>query len=91
MKKYAFFLTEKAHDDLNSLAEKEKVRILKKLRFYSLSANPLLHAKKLTNFSNGQYRFRIGDYRVIFDLDDKGSIIILIVLTVRHRREAYNL
>lgn len=91
MKKYAFFLTKKAHDDLDSLQMAEKMRILKKLRFYSLSINPLSYAKKLNNFVNGQYRFRVGDYRVLFDLDGKGNIIILIILAVRHRREAYNI
>jgi len=90
MKKYAFFLTEKADSDLNLLSEKERARILRKLRFYSFSSDPLYYAKKLTNFSGGQYRFRVGDYRVIFDLDERGNIIILVILTVRHRREAYN-
>jgi len=30
--------------------------------------NPLKHAEKLTDSQLGSYRFRVGDYRVIFDL-----------------------
>jgi mRNA-degrading endonuclease RelE of RelBE toxin-antitoxin system len=37
----------------------------------------------------GEYRFRIGDYRVLFDVDGSGKIYVLMVLSVKHRREAY--
>lgn len=77
--------------DLKELDKKAARRILNKVDFYCLQSNPLQYAKKLINFPFGNYRFRVGDYRVIFDLDNKGNIIILIILTVRHRREAYNI
>ena len=83
--------TVRALKDLDMLDKKITKRILDKIDFYCLKSNPLLQAKKLTNFPFGSYRFRIGDHRVLFDLDDKGKIIILIILTVRHRREAYNI
>jgi mRNA interferase RelE/StbE len=41
--------------------------------------------KRLTNYSP-RYRLRVGDYRVLFDVD--GSKII--VYRVLHRREAYD-
>ena len=47
--------------------------------------NPLAHAEPLKQSELGSYRFRIGDYRVVFDL--KGQEII--VLRVGHRREIY--
>ena len=40
--------------------------------------------KKLTNF-NPPYRLRVGDYRVLFDVEDD----ILTVYRVKHRRESY--
>jgi len=40
--------------------------------------------KRLTNFTP-EYRLRVGDYRVLFEIED-GTII---VYRVRHRREAY--
>lgn len=33
------------------------------------------------------YRLRVGDWRVIFNLDD--VVLVILVLHVRHRREAY--
>jgi mRNA interferase RelE/StbE len=42
-------------------------------------------AEKLSDPILGEYRFRIGDYRVIFDI--KGSEIV--ILRVGHRREIY--
>jgi mRNA interferase RelE/StbE len=39
----------------------------------------------LTDPEIGTYRFRIGDYRVIFDLEGND----VIVLRVRHRKEIY--
>ena len=42
-------------------------------------------ADHLINFELGQYRFRIGDYRVIFDKEEEK----LIILTLGHRIEIY--
>jgi len=39
----------------------------------------------LINPEFGTYRFRIGDYRVIFDIEDDQ----IIVLRIGHRREVY--
>ena len=41
--------------------------------------------KRLTNFSP-EYRLRTGNYRVLFEIEDKDHIV---VYRIRHRREAY--
>ncbi len=41
--------------------------------------------KRLTNFTP-EYRLRVGQYRVLFEIEDAENII---VYRVRHRREAY--
>jgi len=66
-------------------------RIVKKVKFFSEQNNPLSFAKHLTDFSYGFYRFRVGDYRVIFDIDKKGQITILLILSIKHRKEIYRL
>ncbi|MEK6777642.1 MAG: type II toxin-antitoxin system RelE/ParE family toxin [bacterium] len=43
------------------------------------------YAKRLTDSRLGSYRFRIGDYRVIFDIE--GDQIV--VLRVGHRSRIY--
>ncbi len=60
-------------------------RIIKKLEFFISTVNPLDFAEPLTHHEIGQYRFRIGDYRVIFDVEDE----TLVILSVGHRREIY--
>jgi len=42
--------------------------------------------KKLSG-TGSLWRLRVGEYRVIYEIDDKNSIIDVSV--VRHRREAY--
>lgn len=81
--RYAF--TPHALKDLKKLSPEVKKRIVRKLEFFIASSNPLTFIEHLTNYEVGSYRFRIGDYRVIFDLEGD----ILVVLKVGHRREIY--
>lgn len=61
----------KAVKELEKLPLKVRKRILKKLKFYSSQENPLKFAKKISDPRFGEYRFRIGDYRLIFDFKGK--------------------
>ena len=42
-------------------------------------------AEPLTKPTDAQYRYRIGAYRVLFDVEDKNIVVLL----VQHRREVY--
>lgn len=49
--------------------------------------DPRIHGKSLTANRSGQWRYRIGDYRVIARIqDDK---VLILILEVGHRREIY--
>ena len=50
--------------------------------------DPRAIGKGLTANRSGQWRYRIGDYRLICEIDD-GRLIIL-ALTVGHRRDIYD-
>ena len=50
--------------------------------------NPRLHGKGLTSNRSGQWRYRIGDYRLICEIRDQELIIL--ALSVGHRRKVYN-
>ena len=82
---YNYIFKPQALKDLKKLPKNIQKRIIKKLDFYCSTFNPLSFADSLIDFEIGQYRFRIGDYRVIFDLEEK----TIIVLTLGHRREIY--
>jgi len=88
--KYEVRLTTKAESDLLVFEQSIQKRITRKLQFFAISKNPLNYAKKLKRSHLGTYRFRIGDYRAIFDIDKKGNINILLILRIKHRREVYD-
>ncbi|EKD93975.1 MAG: addiction module antitoxin [uncultured bacterium] len=89
MKTFQLRYSKKALGNLKKLQPKTARRILEKLDFFIQQKDPLGFAKKLTNPLYGTYRFRIGDYRVIFDTDKEGNIEILMVLAIKHRKEVY--
>ena len=50
--------------------------------------NPRQHGKGLTANRSGQWRYRVGDYRILADIqDDK---IVILILNAGHRSEIYN-
>ena len=49
--------------------------------------NPRILGKGLTSNRSGQWRYRIGDYRVIVNIQDEKLIIL--ALEIGHRREIY--
>jgi mRNA interferase RelE/StbE len=44
-------------------------------------------ARKLHHPAIGEYRLRVGDWRVVYDVDDANKAVV--ILRVMHRREAY--
>lgn len=49
--------------------------------------DPRIHGKGLTANRSGQWRYRIGDYRLIAEiLEDK---VVILILSVGHRRDIY--
>lgn len=49
--------------------------------------NPRTHGKGLTANRSGQWRYRVGDYRIIAEIQDEK--ILILVLNIGHRREIY--
>lgn len=58
----------KAADNLRKLPFDVQKRIAIKMRFYAEQKNPLKFAKCLQNRNEGEFGFRVGDYRIIFDV-----------------------
>jgi mRNA interferase RelE/StbE len=81
--KYRLIYTRRSERDLSKLDPNTKDRIGKALLRYA--EDPLRFAEKLSDPILGEYRFRIGDYRVIFDIQEDE----IIILRVGHRREIY--
>lgn len=80
-------LSSEAESDLARLQKATASRITHKIKWFAVQPDPLHFAIPLKGRA-GFFRFRIGDYRVLFTLK-KGIIVILLVLSVKHRSEAY--
>ena len=49
--------------------------------------NPSLHGKGLTANRSGEWRYRVGDYRLLAKIDD--NKITILIVSVGHRRNVY--
>ena len=80
--------TRTAETQIGKLDRTSQARILSYLRQQILSAeNPRQFAKALQGDKQGLWRYRVGDYRNICDIQDVNSCVL--VLAVAHRREVY--
>ena len=73
----------KASAELGALPKDIQSRIIRKMRFYAEQTDPLMFAKRLRR--NDLFRFRAGDYRIIFKVEDQ----IIYIITVKRRDRAY--
>jgi mRNA interferase RelE/StbE len=71
--------------DLKALSRAVYQRIVSHLQ--ALSQNPRPPGCKKITGSRSDWRIRIGDYRVIYEIDDRAKVVK--VMRIRHRREAY--
>lgn len=49
--------------------------------------NPRTHGKGLTGNHSGEWRYRVGDYRVLCEIKD--NELIVLALEIGHRRSVY--
>jgi len=75
--------TKSAVKDIKKFDHIVKKRIKNKIEEYA--KDPVTNAKKLINTTIGSYRWRVGDYRIVFDIEDKD----IVILRIGHRREIY--
>ncbi len=81
--------TKNALKSLKKMPKALSKRIVDKVKFYRVQEDPLKFAERLTDPRFGEYRFRVGNYRIFFDVDRKKNLTILFILDVKHRKESY--
>lgn len=74
-----------AFRQLQKLDYNTQKRINEKLRFYLSQENPLKFAEPLKDYRFGNWRFQIGNYRILFDVEEN----IIFVLKIGHRKDVY--
>jgi mRNA interferase RelE/StbE len=85
MPEYEIVFARSARKELQSLSLIVAERILEKIEL--LSVNPRPSGCKKLRGQPGLWRVRIGEYRVIYSIDDVTRVVDVSV--VRHRSEAY--
>ena len=86
--KYTVEYTQQAIRDLRKLDKQTRTFILSWIEKNLVDCeNPRQHGKGLTANRSGQWRYRVGDYRLIADIQDDKVVILL--LHIGHRRDVY--
>ncbi len=80
--KYKIELKPRAIKDLKDIPKVEGKKITEKLKL--LESGLQGDIKKLTN-STPEYRMRVGDWRILFEIEGEK----IVIYRIRHRREAY--
>ena len=80
--KYNIQFKPRAVKDIERLSSRMQLQIIQGIE--AMSDDLKGDVKRLTNFTP-EYHLRVGDYRVLFELENKN----IVVYRVRHRREAY--
>lgn len=87
MTEFVVRLTEEAKADIRRLNHPERDRVLKKLEWLGINASFVIHQPLKGERWRGIYKYRLGDYRILYLLDvDQRQITIL---KVGHRRDVY--
>jgi mRNA interferase RelE/StbE len=82
---YQIEFNKTASKELLKISAQDRNRIAVKIS--NLAANPLpVGSKKLAGL-NSYYRIRIGNYRVIYKIEN--DRLVILVVAVGHRREVY--
>jgi mRNA interferase RelE/StbE len=82
---YELYIECHAEKDLRKLPESLFSDIIKNIKSLSHNHRPL-NSKKIKG-SQSDWRLRIGNYRVLYEINNATKTII--IMRVKHRREAY--
>lgn len=84
--KYFIQTTSKAQKDIKKLDPSVRERIIKAIFKLKTNRHPQ-QFKPIVGREIAQFRIRVGDYRVLYDLYDKDTVVL--ILRVGHRKEIY--
>lgn len=85
MPPYTVTFARSVRKELQALPKHVASRILDKIESLAFEPRPIVSTK--LQGPSQLWRFRVGEYRVTYDIDDKKHIVDITV--VRHRSEAY--
>ena len=88
VKTYHVDFSPEAETSLSRLDKQIAQRVLDRIKWLSLHVEDVNH-KALAGSLRGAFKLRVGDYRVVYELKHKDTI--LTIRFIGHRSEVYNL
>ncbi|PNW65657.1 UNVERIFIED_CONTAM: addiction module toxin RelE [Euhalothece sp. KZN 001] len=85
MSQYKIEFLKTAQKEFYRLPQQIQERIAKKLE--SLKTNPYPSGVKALKNGQGRLRLRVGDYRVIYRVEN--DVLVILIITVGHRKNIY--
>jgi mRNA interferase RelE/StbE len=82
---YEVYLEKAAENDLKRLPTATFQRIIPHIK--ALAENPRPSSCRKLTGSKNDWRIRVGDYRILYEIDEKAKAVK--IMRVRHRREVY--
>jgi len=82
---YEVYLERAAERDLRRLPAEQFQRIISEIKKLAIDPRPA-GCRKITG-SKSDWRIRVGNSRVIYEIDDKEKTVR--IMRIKHRREAY--
>jgi mRNA interferase RelE/StbE len=83
---YSIQWQEEAVNDLKTIDRQTQKKIIARVKDY-LSKDPASLGKPLQGIFKGLYRYRYGDYRIIYTIDRRS--VLILILRVADRKEVY--
>ena len=80
-------VSEKAVRALRKMDRQAAHRIRDELAEIAKLEDPRSRGKALVGNLAGLWRYRVGDYRIVCDIED--GVLVILVVDVAHRREVY--
>ena len=84
-RRYQVSLKPSAERELAGLPKKDQKKVARKIQ--ELARNPRPHRVEKIQGGEDLYRVRAGDYRIIYQVEDK--VLVVLVVTIGHRGDVY--
>ncbi len=85
MSTYHLVIAPAARKELTRLPKKIAERIVAAIE--ALTENPRPPGSLKLEGEKNRYRIRIGDYRVVYSIED--DVLTVLIIRIRHRKDAY--
>lgn len=85
MAQYKIAISATAERQLRKISREDAIRILRSISLLAVDPRPA-GCRKMSGYED-IYRIRIGNYRVIYEID--GKRIVIVILKIGHRKDIY--